>query len=327
MKFSIIVPVYNRPEETQELLQSLTTQTYQNFEVRIIEDGSTEKAAEIVADFQYQLDLHYHYIANCGQGFARNEGFAHAKGDFFIVLDSDCIIPPHYLQTVCDNILKKKLDAYGGPDHAHSSFTPTQKAISYAMTSLFSTGGIRGGAKSAERFRPRSFNMGLSRQVWEKIGGYRITRMGEDIEFSVRMEQAGFKIGLIREAYVYHKRRTNFRQFYKQLHFFGRARINVRRFFRNELKLVHLFPLCFVVFLLSLLVVPLFSHWLWQIELLGLALYVSLIFTDSLARTRNLQVAFLSIGAVLVQLSAYGIGFLTEIFFPLSAQKIDKHKT
>jgi hypothetical protein len=175
-----------------------------------------------------------------------------AKGDFFIVFDSDCLIPEHYLQAVYNYLEKTPLDAFGGADKAHESFTDTQKAISYAMTSLLSTGGIRGSKTAAEKFRPRSFNMGISRAVYEKTKGYKITRMGEDIEFSIRIEEQGFRTGFIPEAYVYHKRRTNFRQFYKQLHFFGRGRINIWRFFPKELKLVHCFPAVWFLFVLNI---------------------------------------------------------------------------
>lgn len=314
MQFSIIIPVFNRPDEIRELLETLTKQTYQQFEVIIVEDGSTSKCEEIVQSFSGVLDIYYYFKENSGQGFSRNFGFERAKGDYLIVFDSDCLIPKDYLEIALREIQKRKLDAFGGPDKAHKSFTATQKAISYAMTSLFSTGGIRGGKKSAEKFRPRSFNMGISKEVFEKTKGYKITRMGEDIELSIRIEKEGFKVGLIREAFVYHKRRTNFKQFYKQLHFFGRARVNVWRFFPKELKLVHLFPAAFLLFSLSVLLMPFLSWAVFQIQGLLLILYLTLIFSDSLAKSKNPQVAFLSIGAVLVQLYAYGIGFLTELF-------------
>ncbi len=312
MKYSLVIPVYNRPHEVRELLASLTQQTYRDFEVIIVEDGSSQKADQVVADFQDQLEIYYYFKENTGQGFSRNYGFERANGDFFVVFDSDCLIPPHYLETVHQAILEHKLDAYGGPDRAHSSFTPVQKAINYAMTSFISTGGIRGGKKIAERFRPRSFNMGISRQVYEEVGGYKITRMGEDIEFSIRIERNFFKMALIRDAFVYHKRRVNFRQFYKQLHFFGRARINVWRFYPKEIKMVHLLPALFVLFCASLLVTPWFSWELFLLQVGMILLYITLIFSDSVARTKNPYVGILSIAAVFTQLSAYGIGFLTE---------------
>ncbi|TAE19561.1 MAG: glycosyltransferase [Bacteroidetes bacterium] len=331
MLFSIIIPVYNRPDELTELLESLMAQAYQqqlfDFEVIVVDDGSTQKSEEVVLAYSTHLNLHYHYQKNTGQGFARNTGFAMAKGDYFLVFDSDCILPTEYLQTVYDHLQHHYLDAFGGPDSAHDSFSPTQKAISYAMTSPYSTGGIRGGKHSAEKFRPRSFNMGLSRKVWERVGGYHITRMGEDIEFAIRIEKAGFRTGLIRKAFVYHKRRTSFRQFFKQLHFFGRARINVRRFYPKELKLVHTFPALFLIFLLLFLPMWLVSPFLAQLQGLSLVLYASLLFSDALAKTKSLRVASLGVWAVFVQLTAYGLGFLTEMFYPLSKQKIEQHKT
>lgn len=331
MTFSIIVPVYNRPEELAELLDSLTVQAFDkeafDFEVVVIDDGSTNRAEEIALLYSTRLRLQYHYQQNTGQGFARNAGFAQAQGDYFLVFDSDCILPMDYLQTVFDYLQRHYLDAFGGPDAAHESFTSVQKAISYAMTSAYSTGGIRGGKHSAEKFRPRSFNMGLSRAVWERVGGYRLTRMGEDIEFAIRIERAGFQMGLIRKAFVYHKRRTSFSAFFKQLHFFGRARINVRRFYPQELKLVHTLPACFVLFLFSLPVMFFALPTLFYLQGLVLALYMSLLFSDALAKTKSLQVASMGVWAVFVQLTAYGLGFLTEIISPLSHKGIDKHKT
>ncbi|MDX2306530.1 MAG: glycosyltransferase [Microscillaceae bacterium] len=311
--YSIIIPLYNRPDEIKELLESLTQQTYPNFEVIIVEDGSKKDAKAIVDSFREQLDVHYYYKENSGQGFSRNYGFERAQGDYFIVFDSDCIIPPDYLEIVHREIHSRKLDAFGGPDKAHPSFTLIQKAISYAMTSQISTGGIRGSKRAGEKFRPRSFNMGISRQVYEEVGGFIITRMGEDIEYSIRIEKHFFKVGLIREAFVYHKRRTNFRQFYKQLHFFGRARINVNRFHPGAIKWVHTLPALFVIYCATML-----GSWLidWNFFLFQagvLTLYTSLVFSDALARTKSLYVGFLGVGAVFVQIFAYGIGFLSEL--------------
>ncbi len=236
MFFSVIIPLYNRPQEIDELLATLTRQTYTQFEVLVIEDGSVNDAKDIVAKYANQLDLRYFVKPNEGQGFTRNFGFERAKGDYFVIFDSDCLIPEDYLEIVKDYLYEHDLDAYGGPDAAHKSFTPVQKAISYAMTSPFTTGGIRGNKKHIGQFHPRSFNMGVSREVWEKVGGFILTRLGEDIEYSIRIHENGFKIGLIPAAKVYHKRRTSFAQFYKQLHFFGRARINIYKHFPSELK-------------------------------------------------------------------------------------------
>ena len=241
MFFSIIIPLYNRPQEINELLHTLTQQSYPQFEVLVIEDGSKLDAKDIVEGYRDKLDIKYFYKENEGQGLTRNYGFARARGDYFVIFDSDCLIPRDYLEIVKNYLLQHQLDAYGGPDGAHESFTLVQKAISYSMTSPFTTGGIRGNKKHIGRFHPRSFNMGISREVWEKTGGFILTRLGEDIEFSIRIHSLGFKIGLIPDAIVYHKRRTDFRQFYKQLHFFGRARINIFKHFPTELKAVHFF--------------------------------------------------------------------------------------
>jgi len=314
MFFSIIIPLYNRPQEIDELLHTLTKQSYLQFEVLIIEDGSKIDAKAIVDSYTDRLDISYYYKENAGQGFARNYGFERAKGDYFIVFDSDCLIPANYLETVKNYLLEHRLDAYGGPDGAHPSFTPVQKAISYSMTSPFTTGGIRGNKKHIGTFHPRSFNMGISREVWEKTGGFILTRLGEDIEFSIRIHSLGFKIGLIPDAVVYHKRRTDLFQFYKQLHFFGRARINIYKHFPSELKLVHFFPAFFTIFLLLSLFFNLFGIALAELCNTLLAVYILLIFFHSWKVNKSSKVAFLSIAAAFVQLTAYGLGFMQDFW-------------
>jgi glycosyltransferase involved in cell wall biosynthesis len=314
MFFSIIIPLYNRPQEIDELLHTLTKQNYLQFEVLIIEDGSKIDAKAIVDSYTDRLDISYYFKENAGQGFARNFGFERAKGDYFIVFDSDCLIPPNYLETVKNYLLDEQLDAYGGPDGSHPSFTPVQKAISYSMTSPFTTGGIRGNKKHIGTFHPRSFNMGISREVWEKTGGFILTRLGEDIEFSIRIHSLGYKIGLIPDAVVYHKRRTDFFQFYKQLHFFGRARINIYKHFPSELKLVHFFPAFFTLFLLLSLFFNLFGSALAELCNTLLAIYVLLIFFHSCNVNKSSKVAFLSIAASMVQLAAYGLGFMQDFW-------------
>lgn len=311
-KYSIIIPVYNRPDEINELLASLTKQTYTYFEVLIVEDGSAQRCEEIVKGYRNSLDIQYFYKKNSGQGFSRNFGFERATGDYYVVFDSDCIIPPQYFETVEKSLNAHYLDAYGGPDRAHPDFTPVQKAISYSMTSLFTTGGIRGNKKHVGTFHPRSFNMGISREVFEETKGYIITRMGEDIEFSIRIIRNGFKTGLIGDAYVFHKRRTNFAQFYKQLHFFGRARVNIQRFFPKELKPVHTFPGLFTLFCFSLPLLALIDLGLFGLGLGMLLVYLLLVLMDSTFRNKSLKVGMLSVVAVCVQLTGYGMGFLSE---------------
>lgn len=312
MFFSIIIPLYNRPQEIDELLHTLAAQTYTQFEVLVIEDGSVNDAKEIVSSYADQLDVRYFEKENAGQGFARNYAFERAKGDYFIIFDSDCLIPTHYLETVKNYLFTHPLDAFGGPDAAHASFTPVQKAISYAMTSPFTTGGIRGNKQHVGQFHPRSFNMGLSREVYEQVGGFKLTRLGEDIEYSIRIQNNGFKIGLIPDAIVYHKRRTSFSQFYKQLHFFGRARINIYTHFPSELKLVHFFPAFFTLGLAFTLLFNLLVPVLGYIGDVFFSVYFLLIFIHAWIVNHSLKVAILSILAAFIQLTAYGLGFMQD---------------
>ena len=311
--FSVIIPVYNRPIELAELLNCLTQQLYTNFEVVIIEDGSKIDSKEVVDTFKNKLAISYFVKENGGQGFARNYAFERAKGDFFIILDSDALIEPSYLTEVYKGIQEEQLDLFGGPDREHVSFTPIQKAISYSMTSFFTTGGIRGKAKNiGGKFHPRSFNMGISRQVWGKTGGFKITRMGEDIEFSIRCIENGFKSGLLPNAFIYHKRRTSFIQFYEQLHFFGRARINISRFFPKELKWVHFIPMAYFIFFWNTVIWNIIDIKLGMILSSMLITYWILIFLDALIKSKSLLIAFLGLISANIQLLAYGKGFLEE---------------
>lgn len=322
MFFSVIVPLYNRPAEIKEMLTSLLDQTYHDFEVIIVEDGSKNKAEDIVNKFKDKLNIQFYFKKNEGQGFARNYGFERAKGDFFIVFDSDIIVPKDYFIKVIEGIKENGLDAFGGPDAAHESFTPIQKAISYSMTSPFTTGGIRGNKKHVGQFHPRSFNLGISREVWEKTGGFKLSRRSEDIEFSIRMINSGFKVGLIPDAFVYHKRRTSFKQFYKQTHNFGKGRIDIYCLYPKELKPVHALPAVFVlglIFLFMINVINLltmdeiyFLHMLGLIGNLFLVLYTVMLFLHALFTTKNLKVAILSVIAAYTQLIAYGSGFLSQ---------------
>ncbi|WP_442794497.1 glycosyltransferase [Pelobium manganitolerans] len=313
MPFSIIIPLYNRPQEIKELLESLTQQTYTDFEVLVIEDGSAHKAEDIVKSFSSQLNISYYYKTNEGQGFARNFGFSKAKGDFFIFFDSDCVIPSNYLEIVNHYLQQHQLDAYGGPDAAHPSFSPMQKALSYAMTSSLTTGGIRSKAKNAGgKYHPRSYNMGISRKVWEQTGGFHLTNMGEDMDLSRRIHQAGFKIELIADAKVYHKRRTSFYQFWKQVHSFGRTRIQLYKRYPDTLKTVHFLPVVFTLGLAFTVIFNLLALPFAKVCNLFLLIYLLSIFFDSLYINKSLKVAFLSIFASLIQLVAYGMGFIQE---------------
>jgi len=311
-KFSVIIPVYNRPEEVDELLESLSNQSLIPHEILIIEDGSSTKCDDVVSKYEKSLPVRYLFKENSGQGFSRNYGFEQATGDYFIVFDSDCIIPEDYFQTVEEHLNKTNLDAYGGPDAARDDFTSIQKAISYSMTSPLTTGGIRGRKKHAGQFHPRSFNLGMSREVFESTKGYRITRMGEDIELSIRIIESGFKTGLIQDAFVYHKRRTSFSQFFKQLRFFGRARINVSRFYPKEIKFIHLLPLFFLLGQVLWIAWGYFNIRVLMLGLAGNILFSFMNFIIAFSHYRNLWVSILSIIASYIQLLAYGTGLLTE---------------
>lgn len=313
--FSFIIPVYNRPDELAELLACLTRQTYRRFEVVVVEDGSKLRSEDVVKQFSEQLKIDYFEKKNGGQGFARNDGMARARGDWFVILDSDALIEPEYLEIANREIDRQRLDFYGGPDRDHPSFTPVQRAISYAMTSVFTTGGIRGKANNAGgTFHPRSFNLGLSREVWEKTGGFRITRMGEDILFSIAALRMGFKSALLPDAFIYHKRRSNFGAFFRQLKFFGRARINISRFYPNELKFVHAFPALFTLWLFSFPIQLLVFKPLFWLSVAVLAVYSLLLLADAWRQTGSGRIAGLSLAAAFVQLTGYGLGFLGEAY-------------
>ena len=255
MKYSFIIPVYNRPDEVDELLGSLTLQTVCDFEVIVVEDGSTVSCKEIVDKYAECLLIHYYNKENSGPGQTRNYGVDKASGEYMIILDSDCILPENYLAAVDAALQQEDVDAFGGPDRAHDSFSDVQKAINYAMTSFFTTGGIRGGKKKLDKFYPRSFNMGVRKEVYQALGGFSKMRFGEDIDFSIRIFKGGYTCRLFPDAWVWHKRRTDLKKFFKQVHNSGIARINLYKKYPESLKLVHILPALFtlgVVFLLFL---------------------------------------------------------------------------
>jgi glycosyltransferase involved in cell wall biosynthesis len=311
-KYSIVVPVYNRPQELEELLTSLTRQTYKNFEVIIVEDGSSVTSEKVFEKFTSSLNLFYFFKPNTGPGPSRNFGFEKARGVFFAVFDSDCILPPTYFEAVEKFMTDKPLDAWGGPDRGHEDFTPLQQAMGYTMSSFFTTGGIRGGNKRIGWFQPRSFNMGISRDVFAETGGFKFDRYAEDIEFSIRMKNSGFKIGLIPDAFVYHKRRTSLRQFYDQVFNFGRGRAMVGQLYPSEIKITHWFP---SVFFVGLLLLPISGFVNLSLAVLMGSLYVLyfvLIAVGAFLRTKSVLVSFLSIPSTVIQMAGYGLGFLKE---------------
>ena len=326
MKYSIIVPVFNRPDEVDELLQSLVGQTLKDFEVVIVEDGSEKPCKDVCDKYAGKIDLKYFMKKNSGPGQSRNYGAERANGEYLIVLDSDVVLPEGYLQAVDDELNREPSDAFGGPDCAHDSITETQKAISYSMTSFFTPGGIRGGKKKLDKFYPRSFNMGIRRDVYMRLGGFSKMRFGEDIDFSIRIFKAGCKCRLFPEAWVWHKRRTDMRKFFRQVYNSGIARVNLYKKYPESLKLVHLLPMVFTVGVILLFLVACFGRimmvygnpadfYSWYYLVVGalspILFFSLLIFIDSSIRNKSLPIGFISIGAAFVQLTGYGFGFIS----------------
>ncbi|MBO7470969.1 MAG: glycosyltransferase [Bacteroidaceae bacterium] len=339
MKYSIIVPVYNRPDEVDELLQSLTEQSFKDMEVIIVEDGSSQPCDNVVHRYASKLPLRYYTKENSGPGQTRNFGAEHSQGEFLIFLDSDCVLPPDFLKEVDAELGRKECDAWGGPDRAHENFTPVQKAISYSMTSFITTGGIRGGKKQMDKkFYPRSFNMGIRRSLYRQLGGFSSMRFGEDIDLSLRIYKSEASCRLFPEAWVWHKRRTDFKKFFKQVHNSGIARINLMKRHPGSLKLVHLLPavftigvfLCLLLFLVGLfftgiglytgffggtgcnmgLIVAYLGAAIMLLALLPLLLFSLIVFIDSSIRNKSVKIGFLSIWASFIQLVGYGTGFI-----------------
>lgn len=322
--FSIIVPVYNRPDEIADLINSLQLQTDKNFEVVIVEDGSTVNALDVATDDKGNVtdpatgDLKIKYFRkdNEGRSIARNYGIVRADGEFLLFVDSDCILPPDYIANLRRSLADNPVDCFGGPDAAHHSFTPTQKAINYAMTSLLTTGGIRGKKISMEKFTPRTFNMGFSRKVYDKIGGFR-EMFSEDIDMSTRIRNAGFKITLFPDVFVYHKRRGNLKKFWKQVHVFGMSRITLELLYPGSMKLVHWLPAVFTIGAAALIIASFFSPWF----LLPLAVYILALWIGALLAERDLKISFLAVAASMVQLLGYGTGFIKAYFNKIILRK------
>ncbi len=322
MKYSVIVPVFNRPDEVDELLQSLTGQTLKDFEVIIVEDGSERDCRAVTEKYADALDVKYYAKQNSGPGQSRNYGAERASGEYLIVLDSDVVLPPGYMQAVDDELRREPADAFGGPDCAHPSFTDTQKAISYSMTSFFTTGGIRGGKKKLDKFYPRSFNMGIRRDVYMRLGGFSRMRFGEDIDFSIRIFKAGCRCRLFPGAWVWHKRRTDMRKFFRQVYNSGIARINLYKKYPESLKLVHLLPMVFTVGVICLVLTSAVGRALMEFDdihrwyalcalpWLPIIAYCIVIAADSAVQNRSMKIGLLSVGAAFTQLMGYGFGFI-----------------
>ena len=307
MRYSLIIPVYNRPDEVDELLESLTRQHFQDFEVLVVEDGSSVPCESVVDRYATSLDIHYLKKANSGPGQTRNFGAERSRGEYLLILDSDCVLPPNYLDAIEAELQKEPADAFGGPDRAHESFTRVQKAINYAMTSFFTTGGIRGGKKKMDKFYPRSFNMGIRREIYLDLGGFSKMRFGEDIDFSIRIFKAGYRCRLFPDAWVWHKRRTDWRKFFKQVYNSGIARINLYKKYPESLKLVHILPAVFTLGVCAILLLSLVCPW----SLLLLFVFVLVILIDASLQNKSLFIGVLSVIAAFIQLIGYGTGFLS----------------
>lgn len=324
MFFSLIIPVFNRPEEIEELLHSLLLQNYKSsFEVVIVEDGSTLPCQEIVEKFQAKLDVSYYFKPNSGPGDSRNFGMNKAKGDYFIIFDSDCIIPANYLSEVDKALHLHFTDCFGGPDKAMDSFSDVQKAINFAMTSFITTGGIRGGSEKIDKFQPRSFNMGLSNKAFKASGGFGKIHPGEDPDLSIRLWELGFKTKLIPEAFVYHKRRIDWSKFYKQVNKFGKARPILNHWYPRYSKITFFFPTVFLAgFLMAVVTAFLKSY----ILVFIFTIYFELLFIVALLQTKSFRIGLLAVFATLIQFYGYGIGFLKSFImiqiFKKQPQKI-----
>ena len=324
MKYSIIVPVYNRPDEVEELLESLCQQTLKDFEVLIVEDGSQRDCKSVTEKFIGRLEVKYFMKPNSGPGQSRNYGAERAIGEWLLILDSDVVLPEGYLEAIDKSLLSvsEEIVAFGGPDAAHDSFTPVQKAISYSMTSFFTTGGIRGGKAKLDKFYPRSFNMGIRRDVYQQLAGFTKMRFGEDIDFSYRIVEAGYRPRLFPDAWVWHKRRTDFKKFFRQVYNSGIARINLEKRHPGTMKLVHLLPTVFTVGVIALILISAVGralmHYVDRDQFYGMCfapwipiiLYSLLICIDSTIKNRSLRVGLLSVPAAFVQLMGYGLGFI-----------------
>lgn len=307
LQFSFIIPVYNRPDETLELLQSFVgLKTDTSFEVVIVEDGSTLPSKNVADSFSDKLNISYYFKENSGPGDSRNFGMNKAKGNYFIILDSDCILPENYLSEVEKSLSANYVDCFGGPDAAHESFSNLQKAINFSMTSFITTGGIRGNKNSVDTFQPRSFNMGISKEAFIASKGFGRIHPGEDPDLSIRLWNLGFSTKLIPEAFVYHKRRISWRKFYKQVNKFGLVRPILNKWHPSTKKITYWFPTLFCLGFIASLVLVLFNFkWLFALYYV----YFIMVLLTAWVSTKSLKIAILSLVAICIQFYGYGYGF------------------
>ncbi len=308
MKYSVIIPVYNRPDEVNELLESIAGQARHSddIEIVVVEDGSSVTCEDVVKRYSASLNVKYFAKPNSGPGPTRNYGAQRATGDYLIILDSDTVLPPDYFTAVDKELDSHDSDAFGGPDRAHKDFSTVQKAINYGMTSFFTTGGIRGGKKKMDKFYPRSFNMGVKRSVYHALGGFSKMRFGEDIDLSLRIFKGGYSCRLFPDAWVWHKRRTDFKKFFKQVHNSGIARIHLQLRHPGSMKLVHMLPAVFTLGTALLLLGEIWCKW----SIAPLVAYALLIMADASLKERSIKVGVMAVAASYVQLLGYGSGFL-----------------
>lgn len=312
MRYSVVVPVFNRPNEVQELLESLAVQTFRRFEVVIVEDGSTETSEAVVQQFAGQLDIRYFYKENSGPGDSRNYGMRMAGGSYFLILDSDCILPPEYMAEVNRSLTADYVDCFGGTDTALDSFTDVQKAINFAMTSVLTTGGVRGASEKLGKFQPRSFNMGISRKAFEASGGFGRIHPGEDPDLTIRLWKQGFETRLFKNVSVYHKRRIDWEKFYTQVNKFGKVRPILDHWHPEYAKVTYFFPAAFLVGggIACLAFVLGFPY-----LLLLYLLYFLGCFVLSSVQNKSVKIGVLSLRAVITQFVGYGMGFLKSFWW------------
>ena len=312
MRFSIIIPVYNRPEELDELLESILAQNpFTNPEIIVVEDGSVKTSSSIVKKHEESLNIKYCFKKNSGPGDSRNYGMDRASGDYFILLDSDCILPEDYLSNIETALKNDYVDAFGGPDEAHDSFSSWQKAINYSMTSFLTTGGLRNKETPSKKFQLRSFNMGLSKKAFTLTGGFSKQRIGEDIDLNFKLLKKGCTTRLLPEAFVFHKRRTSYRAFFKQTNNFGAARPILNKMYPGSSRLTYWLPSFFVLGFLAACLILYFGY---KSGIMVYAFYTILILIDSFSKTKNVVVALNSLLAVYVQFFGYGLGYLRSVF-------------
>lgn len=311
LRYSIIVPVFNRPNEVYELLESLVAQTFKDFEVVIVEDGSTESSEEVVNTFSDRLSISYFFKSNSGPGDSRNFGMKAAKGNYFIILDSDCILPAGYMSEVDASLNRDYADCFGGVDAALDSFTDVQKAINFAMTSVVTTGGVRGASEKLGKFQPRSFNMGISKSAFEASQGFGRIHPGEDPDLSIRLWKMGFQTRLFANVYVFHKRRIDWDKFKMQVNKFGKVRPILDIWHPEYKKITFWFPSLFLLgFIFSCIVAGLgYIQFLWLYFL-----YFFICFLFSTFENKSIRIGLLSTFAVAIQFWGYGTGFLNSFF-------------